>query len=158
MKKIPLIIAMLSIAGCGGSNGTGSPGMASSLHAETAVARQGTTNSATNGSTAETITDSAQYLMDLYQDGLNEIELGQLALQKNTNGANNSDVKRYAQRMIDDHTRANSKIQQLAQGKGITLPSDLSAAQRAEANRLDNLSGDEFNVACIADNDAGLVG
>ncbi len=35
-------------------------------------------------------------------------------------------VKQYAQRMIDDHTKANEELMGIAGSKGITLPSDMS--------------------------------
>jgi predicted outer membrane protein len=56
------------------------------------------------------ILDPNAFLTGAYQDGLAEIQLAQLALQK----ATNADVKAFAQRMIDDHTQANSKIAALA--------------------------------------------
>lgn len=52
-------------------------------------------------------------------DGVAEVKLGQLALDKSSN----ADVKKLAQRMVDDHTRANDDLQTLAQGKQVTLPS-----------------------------------
>src|SRR4051812_9428759 len=46
-----------------------------------------------------------------------EVNLGQVALQR----AESPDVKRFAQRMIDDHTAANTKLTNIARGKGVTL-------------------------------------
>src|SRR5687767_11262035 len=51
-----------------------------------------------------------------------EIELGQMAVTK----AASADVKQFAQRMIDDHTKANTELTQLAQSKGWSLPADTS--------------------------------
>ncbi len=83
------------------------------------------------------------YLMDVYQDGLLEIQLGQLALQKGSN----AQVKQFAQRMIDDHTQTNANITALAQQKKISLPTDLSAEQREIVNAISGFSGADFDKA-----------
>lgn len=50
---------------------------------------------------------------------MKEIHLGQLAEQK----AQNQEVKQFAQRLVQDHTQANQQLMQIAQTKGISLPS-----------------------------------
>jgi predicted outer membrane protein len=83
------------------------------------------------------------FLAKAYQDGLAEIRLSQLAVQK----ASNADVKAFAQRMIDEHTQANSQIATLAQQVGATLPDAPTAEQQAIANELSALSGADFDKA-----------
>jgi predicted outer membrane protein len=84
-----------------------------------------------------------EYLMDAYQDGLLEIQLGQLALQK----ASNAQVKQFAQRMIDDHTQINANVTALAQQKKITLPTGLSVEQTEIVNTISGFSGADFDQA-----------
>lgn len=136
-KKLSSIIVILFLAGCGGSDGTGSMG---SVSARTSVAY------ADSAATPASAIDSAQFLMSTYQDGLSEIQLSRLALQK----AANDYVKRFAQRMINDHTRLNNDLMRLARSKNITLPTDISAEQKTQADRLAPLSGDEFDRAYMA--------
>jgi predicted outer membrane protein len=83
------------------------------------------------------------YLMDAFEDGLLEIQLGQLALQK----ASDARVKQFAQRMIDDHTQVNANITALAQQKKITLPTGLSAEQQEIVNTISGFSGADFDKA-----------
>jgi predicted outer membrane protein len=83
------------------------------------------------------------FLADAYRDGLFEIQLSQSALSKTANG----NVQNFAQRMIDDHTKANQDITRLAEQKGVTLPSDLSPDQQAISNELSALTGREFDKA-----------
>ena len=47
-----------------------------------------------------------------------EVKLGQMAADK----ATNADVKQFGQRMVDDHSKANSELMALASQKGVTLP------------------------------------
>jgi predicted outer membrane protein len=83
------------------------------------------------------------YLADAYQDGLLEIRLGQLALQKGSD----AQVKQFGQRMIDDHTQINASIAALAHQKNVTLPADLSAEQTEIVTLLSGFSGADFDKA-----------
>lgn len=61
-----------------------------------------------------------QFAMEAAMGGMTEVALGRLATQK----ASNAEVKRFGQRMVDDHTKANQELKQLASKKDITLPPD----------------------------------
>jgi predicted outer membrane protein len=52
---------------------------------------------------------------------LAEIELGKMALTK----AKHPDVKKFAQSMVDEHTRSSTKLEKLAGNYGLTLPRGL---------------------------------
>src|SRR5436190_10631309 len=54
--------------------------------------------------------------------GMLEVELGKLAQQK----ATSPEVKKFAQMMVDDHTKANEELMALAGTKNISLPASLS--------------------------------
>ncbi|MFO1057242.1 MAG: DUF4142 domain-containing protein [Dongiaceae bacterium] len=77
--------------------------------------------------------------------GMAEVAEAQLALDK----AKSDEVKQFAQRMIDDHTKANDQLKQLAAAKQITLPAALDAKHKAEQARLEKLSGAAFDHAYI---------
>ena len=83
------------------------------------------------------------FAMKAAQGGMAEVELGQLATQN----AQSDDVKQFGQRMVDDHTKANDQLKQVAEQKGITLPTDLSAKDKAEKDRLSKLKGAQFDKA-----------
>lgn len=61
------------------------------------------------------------------EGGLAEVELGKLARQK----AASDDVKKFGQRMVDDHSKANDQLKDVASKKDITLPADLNARDQA---------------------------
>ncbi len=79
------------------------------------------------------------------QGGQAEVELGQLAKDK---GANDS-VKSFGQRMVDDHSKANDELKNLASQKNVTLPTALSAKDQALKDRLEKLNGRAFDRAYI---------
>ncbi|WP_082190205.1 DUF4142 domain-containing protein [Frateuria defendens] len=76
-------------------------------------------------------------------DGAAEVELGQLALQTSSSAG----VKQMAQRIIDDHTRANRELAGLAGRKQLTPASHPDAAAQATARRLQALDGVAFDRA-----------
>jgi putative membrane protein len=82
-------------------------------------------------------TDSSKFLSKALQDGLAEIHVCQLALQR----TGSDDVRRFAERMIQDHTRTDQEITQLASRKGVQLPQDVSEKQKLTYDALSKLSG-----------------
>jgi len=87
-----------------------------------------------------------QMLQQLAQGNMAEIEAGKIALQK----SQNTEVKAFAQKMIDDHTKGLQEVQNVAQSKGVTLPAEPDAKHKAMANKLNNLSGDAFDRSYLA--------
>lgn len=77
------------------------------------------------------------------QGGQAEVELGQLAEQK----AQSQKVKDFGKRMVDDHSKANDQLKQIASQEGVTLPTNLSAKDEALKDRLSKLSGEQFDRA-----------
>jgi putative membrane protein len=75
------------------------------------------------------------------QGNLAEVAVGQMALTKASNDA----VKQYGQMLVDDHGKANAALQQVAASKGMTLPSEPSAAQKREAAELQKKNGATFD-------------
>jgi putative membrane protein len=73
--------------------------------------------------------------------GMEEVQLGQLAAQK---GASD-EVRQFGQRMVDDHSKANQDLTQVASGKGWTLPTALDAKAQGDVQKLTALSGDKFD-------------
>ena len=52
--------------------------------------------------------------------------------------------------MIQDHTNANAELKALATKKTVTLPTDLDAEHKALKDKLQGLSGAEFDKAYTA--------
>ncbi len=105
------------------------------------------TNSNRSGAMSSSSTKLAMgdshFMKDAAEAGMAEVQLGQLATQK----ATSADVKSFGQHMIDDHTKANDQLKQLAAQKGVTLPDSPSMMQRHDTDRLSKLTGAEFDRA-----------
>ena len=69
--------------------------------------------------------------------------MGKLAQSK----SQNADVKAFAQKMVEDHGKALTEVQTLAQSKGVTLPTELDAKHKAMSAKLEKMSGDAFDKA-----------
>ncbi len=82
------------------------------------------------------------FLRQAAEDGLAEVQLGQLAAQK---GGSN-DVKAFGQKMVDDHTALNKEIEEVADSAGVMLPKRMNKDSQAEYDKLKGLSGDEFDT------------
>jgi predicted outer membrane protein len=96
---------------------------------------------------AGTLSKSDQKILEsMAQANIDEVEAGKMAQTK----SQNEQVKSFAQQMIDDHGKALADVQQLAQQKGVTLPTEPDAKHKAMAAKLDKMSGDAFDKAYMA--------
>jgi len=81
------------------------------------------------------------FIMDAAMGGMMEVELGRVAAQQGASDA----VKQFGQRMVDDHSKANSELMSLASSKGITLPAELDAKHREHVTKMSGMSGADFD-------------
>ncbi len=86
--------------------------------------------------------DDNQFASKVALDGLAEVELARLAVQK----AKNPEVKRFAQRMVNDHSQASAQLKQLVSNIGMTIPAEITDEQKTDRDRLAKLTGDEFDL------------
>lgn len=84
-----------------------------------------------------------EFIMDAAKGGMMEVELGRIAAQQGASDA----VKQFGQRMVDDHSRANTELMSIASSKGISLPTELDAKHRQHVTKLSGMSGAEFDRA-----------
>ena len=85
----------------------------------------------------------ATFALKAAQGGVAEVKLGQLAVEK----ASSPEVKSFAQKMIDDHSKANEKLKTAAGKSRMTLPATMNAKDQALYNKLSGLSGAAFDHA-----------
>jgi putative membrane protein len=116
------------------------PGAASSPHQHQAMKEASsadTDKAMTEGATPATFVKSAA------EDGMTEVELGKLAMEK----SQNNQVKQFAQKMVHDHTEANHELESIARSKGLPLPTKPDAKHEAMVKNLSALSGAAFDSA-----------
>jgi putative membrane protein len=107
-----------------------------------------TTDPQTQGMQAgQTSAVDKMFVSKAMQGGMAEVQLGQMTLQK----TNNDQVKQFAQRMIDDHTKMNDQMKPVAQQLGVDVPRQVSKKDRATMAKLEALSGPAYDQAYIKD-------
>ena len=92
------------------------------------------------------------YMQEAAQAGMAEVEMAKLALEK----SDSENIKQYAQQMIQDHTLLNQELMQLAEQKGINLPTNIGPKYQVLKAQLSELSGENFDQAYR--NEAGVNG
>jgi putative membrane protein len=106
-----------------------------------------TTSTATTAQPMTKLAKSDHRMLEqLARANMAEIEAGKIALQK----SQNEEVKAFAKKMVDDHTKGLQEVHMVAQTKGVTLPSEVDAKHKAMAKKLNGLSGDAFDRAYLA--------
>lgn len=98
------------------------------------------TSTATTSSSTLAAADREFFALAASSDML-EMETGRLALDK----SQNAKVRAFAQKMIDDHLQASENLRQVVSSNGATPPASMSPAHAAHLQKLQGLSGAEFD-------------
>lgn len=85
--------------------------------------------------------DDRTFVEKAAQDGMLEVKLGQLATQK----AANPDVKKFGQKMVTDHGKANEELKKIATKFNIEVPRDLDEKHKEKLKKFSQLEGKEFD-------------
>jgi putative membrane protein len=95
------------------------------------------------GLTGQQMVDK-QFVRTATEGDIAEIKLGMLAVQKGSPA-----VKTFAQMMVDDHTAISKDMGTVADSLGVMLPKKLSKDDQAEYDKLNGLSGKDFDTEYI---------
>lgn len=109
--------------------------------------RQPDQRQSNNQNTSPLSASDKAFVRNAAQGGMDEVELGNLALQK----ATNPDVKSFAQRMVHDHSQINKELNQVAEREGISVSKKLSPKNATVKARLEQLNGEAFDKAYMQD-------
>ncbi|HEX8734682.1 MAG TPA: DUF4142 domain-containing protein [Pyrinomonadaceae bacterium] len=162
MKKIYafgflMSLVIFGLTGCGGDSGNRTSNLNTTnmnrdylntngnANSFSSTADPNNNKSNSNANTSGAMTDK-DFMTEAAVGGMAEVELGRLASTK----AQNADVKKFAQMMVTDHTKANGELKTLAASKSVTLPTELDAKHKSAMSELQNLSGAEFDKAYVA--------
>jgi putative membrane protein len=103
-------------------------------------------DSAPNSGDVGQVMQDKMFLRKAAEGGIAEVKLGQLAAQKGSS----DDVKAFGQKMVDDHTRLNNEMAQVADSIGVMLPKSMNKEDQAEYDKLNALSGNDFDVEYLS--------
>ncbi|HEY0457054.1 MAG TPA: DUF4142 domain-containing protein [Verrucomicrobiae bacterium] len=130
MKKLLVIVLPLALAvGCAHHRDAnmGSP--------DTGTAAQ------TGKSSSQLSSYDMRFIKEASQGGLAEVQMGQIASQNGESQA----VKALGQKLVQDHTAANSELSQIAASKGVDLPKDLDTKHQKELEHFTAAKGGDFD-------------
>lgn len=85
--------------------------------------------------------DDSQFVVDIAEIDMAEIQIGNLAQQKGTTQG----VKDFGKMLVTDHTKSQDELKALAAKDNITLPTALTDMGSDEYNKLNEKSGIEFD-------------
>ncbi|EHR00277.1 DUF4142 domain-containing protein [Bradyrhizobium sp. WSM471] len=83
------------------------------------------------------------FLVEAIQGDLSEVKVGQLAQQK----AQSDQAKQFGKMLEQDHSDNLKQAQQLADAQGVQAPSEPNSKQKAIYEKLNGLSGAQFDAA-----------
>jgi len=83
----------------------------------------------------------SEFVKEAATGSLMEVQLGKIAAER----ASSSEVKQFAQTMVEDHSKASAKLKEIATSKGIQLPTQLDQDHQEKVQELSQLSGSEFD-------------
>lgn len=144
-NRIFVTVALaLTLVACGEKAGqpeTDTTGTTDAL-SETTTA-SATTTAVTGGTSSALEPADKEFVAQAGIAGMAEVQLGNLALQK----AQTADVRAFAQRMVTDHTKANTELQEFAMAKGVALLAELDAEHKNALEHLTSINDAEFDKA-----------
>jgi putative membrane protein len=149
MRAIPLLasaaVALLALAACNkGEDQTNAP---SAVTNEEANATPSANPSSTLISTTD-VTKAAIFVTLAAASDMFEIESSKIALQRSTN----PDVKKFAQMMIDAHTKTTTTLKGLvASQANLTLPTAVPSDLQSKLDQLGSVSSADFDSTYLND-------
>ena len=102
----------------------------------------GTGSTTTKGSSSLARADR-RFAEKAMQGGMAEVEAAKMAVDK----AQDAQVKAFAKRMVDDHSKANAELTKIASAKGITPPAAVDSGHKRKMERMASKSGADFDRA-----------
>lgn len=141
-RRLLVLPALLALAfSFGAAQAQGTPGTGSSVTGgQSAPAAQPGTGTR-NTPQAKLARGDRKFVEHAAQGGMFEVQAGQLAVSR----ASNPQVKAYAQRLVDDHSKGNNELTQIANAKGVELPAAPKRSDRREIEKLAKKTGGDFD-------------
>ncbi|HZQ63262.1 MAG TPA: DUF4142 domain-containing protein [Casimicrobiaceae bacterium] len=156
MKRtsIAAAVAALFILSAPGLYAQPTTATSSSPSAAASASGPGATATTTKGDTKMSASASSKldradrkFIEKAAEDGMKEVEVSRTVADK----ASDPGVKAFAERMVKDHTEANKKLMDLAQSKGLQLPTDLKRGDRKDVDKMAKMDPDKMDRSYMKD-------
>jgi putative membrane protein len=82
-----------------------------------------------------------RFVLHASAGGMAEVALGKLAMTKATSG----EVRKFAQQMVEDHTKANKQLMQIAESKQLPVARDMDKKHQEMERKLSEMTGEQFD-------------
>ena len=149
LLAVSAFAAMFASFGAQAQSGQVSP---ASEMGKQASQQSGSSSAEATGSSAAKLTAAdRKAIMDMAMSNMAEVEMGKLAQSKGESAG----VKEFATKMVEDHGKALTEVQALAQSKGVTLPTELDKKHKDMAAGLEKQSGAAFDRTYIKQGGVG---
>ena len=127
-----------------------SPSMPSSMPSQNTPGQTPGVNNPLGQNTPDAMStrvDDKKFAKDAALGGMAEVELGKLATEK----ASRDEIKQFGQKMVDEHTKANDQLKELASKDNIPMPDALDSKHQSRIDKQSKLSGNDFDKAFVKD-------
>ncbi|PLK45312.1 DUF4142 domain-containing protein [Emticicia sp. TH156] len=128
------VAVMLGMASC-------NSGSTDSKDSTEAINNEAIDATASTDSMARAQKQDVDDVIEIASAGMMEVELAKIAVNK----ATSPQVRKFAQMMIDDHTKANDELKSLAESKSIVLPTTLIDKHQKVVNEVSEETGKKFD-------------
>lgn len=148
MKKLSLtaiIAAAMIFSACNGntSTSTTTDSTTATNNSNAVVNNDTTSGNSMNKDTGSAMvgSDATEFAQEAATGGMMEVQLGQIAQKNGASAA----VKDFGKMMVEDHTKLNDQLKDLASRKNVTLPTAVTNEQQNEIDKLSKETGKDFD-------------
>jgi putative membrane protein len=144
---LTLISAVFMLTACGDAGTNTAANRSSNTSVNSGSTMGNAVNSVGNAvsSVANSVTGPMKaspenFVTEAAEGGMAEVEMGKIAVKN----AQDAEVKKFGQMMVDDHTKANQELKALATKKSIKVPDDVGS-HKSTVEKLSSLKGADFD-------------
>lgn len=144
-KRLPvaaLLAASIGLAACGDRQPATTTAPTATPPANTAAPATATSSAPSAPATPAIAAADREFVTMAASSSMMEVQASRIALEKSKNG----EVRTFAQRMVDDHSKASEELRSVARTAGMTdLPTAMVQVHSSHMDRLRALGGEEFD-------------
>ncbi len=131
-----------STSGSTGGSMNSTMGMSMNMEELDRMNKEGAAKVAAVTPTSAPLSRADQNLMkEVAMGGMMQLEISRIALEK----ASTDEVRKIAQAEVEEQTGLSNKLKEIAQAKGMTLPTEMDSKTQAMVSRMRNATGTSFD-------------